>query len=362
MSKGKKEQGSAKRRRILSLDELIALSNQRAILWTDLWKKIVQTFEEIPDIAQTLACERDRVPAPASRDPFISALRRICWPSKRLPVRHRRVFTQLRESPLGILRLALEEARTWSWRSFDGSALANIARWLDCSPMKAIDPKISNELALTARVYSTLHSMWFGELGENKDLVPAMKAMSEMGKYLSLRPSLVPEQLMTHALFSARQGDSDQAAESLHRAEMWVGLGVYQDSEEAGETRVFLSLCRAWVERVMASDEGKVECLLTEALSTLRPETDPWLVLFLHHEAAKSALTASVSRAPKSDPFENDACTRALAHLEAAEPLFEEFRTENFSLAHRGLWARARAHTGPIHGIDQLPTDGAPPA
>lgn len=362
-----------------TLLQLHSLANSDQRFTTEIWKRLVGTFEGDPELAQRFAELRATIrKPPAARDPFISALRRIAWPSDRLPAWHRRAVSEVGRAPLAFARLALEEARTWSWRTLNPDALGFITQWFGRLPFKDIDPRASTELIVTARTYDALATLRFGE---PEDCRPALRKMCELEPYIPAESKVVVEGLFGLGLHYARNRDEEAASECFRNAE---AILARWDGEDRGELSGFLHLFRAWAVGSLTRDYWRMECLETDALAKLDATADPWLTLFIHHEAAHAAMTAIVNRAngnylvipggPKTGhrdrhtadfvqvqkalfdhrQTEGDTIARALAHLEAAEPLFAEFRTDEFAKYHLWLEGHAYINEDPIKAMDRF--------
>lgn len=364
----------------LTLKQILGFASSRFVFSGPTWTRIAMTFAVNPEIVETLRSLSGQIPAAPSADPLISAIRRICHPSARLPQRHRRALAQIGTTELSFVQLALEEARTRSWRCLDRAPIGQAARWLSASPLAPFGPAASAKLASLAGSYNSLCVARFGMATE---FVPSMAWIEEVA--IPADQWLLVEGPIAQALFLARIGRHSQAKEHLQGARKTLDDSIQDDLVDL---RVFLSLTTAWIETLASGDEAKVECLLTEALGALPEEADPWLALFLHHECANAAITFVVCRIASEDilqrlriadptgPFskdkmeqiflrlqrvfydhgsaEADAILRALTHLEACENLYEEFRTDRLAVIHDWLWAHALVHSDPIEGVDRL--------
>ncbi len=376
---------SHKRAGILSLRQLTTIAVSDAKLSTSTWKRVAQTFEARPEIVQELAELREHIPQGSSRDLVISAIRRICWQSDRLPTRHRRAIREVGKSPLSFMRLALEEARTASWRTLDAEPLATMSQWIGQLPLKAVDEDASLELAFEASAYHSFCTLRFGE----KDAFsPALLLMVDLAKDAwTATPALV-EGFLALALFHASIGQWTDSAECLHDAESLLGAGPNSGlGDDLSELRAWLKLCRGWAEGIRKTEQWKMEYLITEALKELDRDSDPWLPLFLHHESAKSIISVGSASLPdlgellehgfnrladseleqrqasfawlqakffEHSTHERDAILRAQAHLEAADQLFSEFRTDGLAISYLWLQSHTLIHDDPIRGIELI--------
>lgn len=274
-----------------------------------------------------------------------------------------------------------------SWRSFGCGPLESLTNWILQRPLPGLDHHAGmNELGAIASSYLALITLRFGD---EDDFMPVLRRMAILERYLSKKhaaadfTTALAEGMCTFGFLAAHQGDSATAGELFSKAEPWLN-GPLGDGD-AGELQAFFHICRAWSEGLLTDEEWRVECIYSEALAALKPNSDPWLPLFIHHEAAKSALTYASARMPSPEGIEQhirmdlpiperrrdlfvwlqtqyfdhgtgerDAILRALAHLEAAEPLFAEFRTDEVAIQHLWLWSHALVHTDPIRGIDMI--------
>jgi len=118
-----------RRSSVLGADQLVACA-AKAQLTPLKWLALLQASKARPAVFAELPARREEIPSEPVADPFVSALRRLAWPSGRLPERHRRAIAAFGEAPLSLLRLALEEARTRGWRELDARSLGKLVRWL----------------------------------------------------------------------------------------------------------------------------------------------------------------------------------------------------------------------------------------
>ncbi len=352
--------------KVYSLQQLLSIANGSCRFPAPVWRKLVHSFgpEHALWLLATAPAERDAVSVfPALRDPFVSALRRVFWPSARLSVRHRRALRKVGHEPLGLVWLAVEEARTAAWRSFDRSLLRDLAAWLARFPLRAIDRKASVDLLATVRTYNALYSVAFEA---RDDYLPAVRQVAEILKEHPASGSIVVEALFSRALLAARMNDEVKVQECLREAE----AAIYRcDEEDQHELLVWLGVIRAMAVDYLAGDPLRADELRIQTLKTCDDRSDPWLPLFLHHEAARAALLdvcqiwtelgkrRTICFQPR---FFRQAASRpdrmghALAHLEAAEKRFRELVTGSFAVNHLSLHGHALVLEDPVKGLDLL--------
>ena len=366
----------------LSLKQIVALASSRAVFSEPTWTRVALTFALVPEIIGELREMIDTIPAPPSPDPIISAIRRICHPTDRLPWRHRGALANVGTSILSFSVLALEEARTSAWRCLDREPIGRVASWLKKTPLASYEHKASLELAYLASSYNVFCVARFGPQSE---FISSQEWILEPLAGTAFDSWIFAEACMAQAMMLARTGQHTKAKDHLQVARDTLERSTQNDLVDLD---VFLKLTQSWLDTVLEADPLQVEIQLTEALGALNKKADPWLALFLHHEAAKSAITFVVSRVLNDDVLarlrleeqvgisqqarleqsfrrlqevfydhgsgEADAILRALAHLEACDDLFQEFRTNRLTVVHDWLWAHALVHTDPIEGVHRI--------
>ena len=229
------------------------------------WSSLASSFAEQPELVEYLIRHRSAVPDPSTFDPFINALRRICWPGRRLPPSHSKAAGRIGRSPESFAALVFEEAKL---------------------------------------------------------------------------------------------------------------------SQGTGEDRAWLGLGRGLIEGVFAGDPAKADEIFTMALGEIDADTDPWLGLFLHYNAAKALLTGSfpprisagdllAQLAPTPISLEEragrlqayylrvadtrrDHIERARVHLELSRELCDELGSAEFKIRHRWLLAHAQQIADPIGAVESL--------
>lgn len=366
----------------LTLDQVITLANSPAVFSESTWTRVAHTFALSPELITELRGLFDQIPESQSSDPVISAIRRICHPTERLPFRHRRALANAGTSKLSFQTLALEEARTISWRSLDREPISRVSRWMKTSPLAEYDRKTSQDLKYLAECYNALCVARFGVKSE---MQTAMLWIYEYPEKRLLDDWLLVEGNIVNALFFARIGQHARAQELFRTARKDLEQTTQDDLVDL---YAFLELAESWAGTISQEDEWQSEYHLTKALGSLDATADPWLALFLHHESAKTAITYVVSRMLEEKTMsqlaleglgetsserkleeaftrlqkayydhslaESDSILRALAHLEACEDLFQEFRTDGLAVVHDWLWAHALVHSDPIESINRI--------
>lgn len=344
--------------------QLEALANFDGRFNPEIWKRLVAAFDRSSDLAREFATARVKVPQPAAvRDPFVSALRRMRWPSDRLPIRHFRALDGVGRHPLGLVSLALEEARTSAWRSFDRAQLIDLAPWLARLPFKKIDRTASIALLAAVRTYNALFAVCFEH---REDYLPVIRQMRELfEEHPPKGPNLV-ESFFVRALLAARMNEAARAHELFLEAEAEIGRC---DKAERPELVLWLGIFRSMAVDFLAGDPVRADELRIQTIKASDDRSDPWLPLLLHHEAARAALLDVgqlwlESGRRRSVPFQTrffrqaasrpDRMGQALAHLETAEKLFQELAAGLFAIHHLSLHGHALALENPVKGLDLL--------
>jgi hypothetical protein len=312
---------------------------------------VVASIEAVPKAAADLRAEGIRVPEPPVPDPFISALRRICWPSERLPARHRQAVAAVGELSLAFARLVVEEARTFSWRAQSPDALSAVVKWI-LPWAKAGATENHLELAGRALGYRNLVAGCTLVFDERHKLPSLYR---EHGRFVaankkSCRQPIEAEGLIAFELLKRLTGD--EVTEDLAE--------VVNEIAEDGDALVLLDFIEGLVVDLAGKDENLAVAKYLKALERRAADSDPWLEYFLRFSAARALINVSVAEIPdlksllaqfmagkaaRPQPnlspqerlfgpfqaaFENEYALRrerALRHLEAIEPLFHEFRT-----------------------------------
>ncbi len=242
-----------------------------------------------------------------------------------------------------------------------------------------------NELGAIASSYLALITLRFGE---EEDFMPVLRRMAILERYLSKKhaaadfTTALAEEDVHIRLLRSPAGDSAASGELFSRLNH-CSSGPRVMATPARSKRSSTSVAPGPKDSSPMRSE-RVESIYWR-LSQRLPNSDPWLPLFIHHEAAKSALTSAFMSMPSTEDIEQhirmdlplperrqdlfawlqaqyfdhgtaerDAMLRALAHLEAAEPLSAEFQTDEVALQHLWLWSHALIHTDPIRGIDMI--------
>ncbi len=256
------------------------------------WLALAQTFDARPAAVAELASRREEVPVAPVADAFVSALRRLCWPSfMRLPERHRLAVSACGQAKLSLARLALEEARTRAWRELDTKPLAALVRWLARLPFKLEENLDASNLAFRAYAYLALceNAIKPGlATGRQRKVV---RQMIDFGRDLPAQPDnqLAGEALMAIALCCAKCFERTKASEAL-------ALAAKALETAGGEGRALLGLVRAWVDGEYQLASETAEALINAASCELDAAADPWLSLFLDHEGARLAVNHSLDQ------------------------------------------------------------------
>lgn len=365
----------------LTLEQIITYATSDDHLAKSTWTRIAHTFALTPAIAGELRQAFSRVPPHPSNDPIISAIRRISHPTDRLPFRHRRAIAEAGTTKLSFLQLVLEEARTSSWRNLNMEPLCTVIEWLCQLPLRSFNRKASLEIAILACSYTTFFTLRFGveiDFKESGVSIPTYEIHEIKDAWI------VVEGKLSLGLLFAKQGDFTRSAECFHHAEQSFSR---QAETDLVDLKPFISLCRGWAGSLAGGEAWKIECHFTDALASLDETADPWLLLYLHHEAAKASITHLVSQmlgaerlkkiyqelthlAPEDQvntlffrlqefycehsSAEADAIQRAHAHLEACDALYQEFKSEKLEAVQEWLWGHSLAHSNPIEGIDRM--------
>ena len=336
------------------------------------WSSLASSFAEQPELVEYLIRHRSAVPDPSTFDPFINALRRICWPGRRLPPSHLRAAGQIGRSPESFAALVFEEARTLAWRELHPQYLFRVGRWLDLKPLAYINAQEASMLALRAFISVTLIRAVL--IGPAKDPWQSHKRLFELLAQLVDEPG--PIQVGEASLALALDWRKDPAMTSA------MQTATSKLSQGTGEDRAWLGLGRGLIEGVFAGDPAKADEIFTMALGDIDADTDPWLGLFLHYNAAKALLTGSfpprisagdllAQLAPTPISLEEragrlqayylrvadtrrDHIERARVHLELSRELCDELGSAEFKIRHRWLLAHAQQIADPIGAVESL--------
>lgn len=342
------------------------------------WTTIAAAVELEPEeVARQLARDRDGIPKSSCSDPIVSALRRMAWPSDRLPCRHRLALAGLGAEPLAFPKLCLEEARTASWRRFTADKISMVAAWMTRRRTAEKNPEW-DQLVLTARIYETLLIVRFGEEAACR---AALRRVT-VGISTTPEPGLVAEALLAWGLLHARSGEDDDSRSTFDRAAAFLNA---LEAPETAELRLLLELCRGWASLALGHEAAEAERIFAAALELETAEADPWLHLLLAHEAALAVVAQAQQRidpkvafdmaeilptlgaGPAPELFqmvrgrwtahqmaEAPTLARALGYLAAAEPLFRELATPELSIDHGYVWAHALASDEPFQALKHL--------
>ena len=374
------EPSSRKKSDALSVDQLVAIARQdrlppgrRVIL--------ARTLAVLdPALLGELIARRNEVPTTTGLDPFVNALRRIFWPGRRLPQRHRQAQSAIGGHILSFSCLLLEEARTLAWRQLDPVHLQRMATWLRKNPLRREETRQSDLLALRAMVESTLATA-FLRLGTQQasKLGRAIYATIEFAKPLpddECASELSALLTLSLALFYTRSGCPDKAETALVSAEASLLASI-------SEHRAILRVVEGVVAGLFSpADSAAGENYFVSALGELEPDSDPWLSLYIHHLAARMALSISLpaatdleeslQRIARDMPLEElrlleanrlmraqadqqkENLDRARLHIELAEPLLEELACEELKMLHHWLAAHAFQIQDPVKAVESL--------
>ena len=360
---------------MLDADQLVACAG-KAQLTPVKWLALLQASKARPAVFSELPARREEIPPEPVTDPFVSALRRLAWPSGRLPERHRRAIAAFGEAPLSLLRLALEEARTRGWRELDARSLGKLVRWLAKLPWEAKEIAAHAALAARGRAYLAycLNAVEPDLASRRQRLV-----FHEMLDYSKLRPfsraghEVEGERLLATALYYSKCLARRQAGDALGKAR--------QHFENSGsEEHTHLALVRAWVDGEYFFDPERAEALMVEALEKIGYGADPWLAFFIRHEAARITVRqgrraynthlflrggsfekaielgrAWVNQQPgEMSAARAAALRRTHRHLEAAAPLVGEFESTALRLRRLWFWGLAVQVDEPEEGLRYL--------
>lgn len=342
---------TAAQKKPVTLFELVAFANADQ-LPPDLRDAVVAAFDAVPKTAAELRLEIERVPEPPAADPFVSALRRICWPSERLPGRHRKAIAAVGELPFAFARLVVEEARTFCWRAQSPDALSAVVKWIVPWAKKG-GTEDHLELAGRALGYRSLVAGCTLVFYERRKMLALYR---EQGRFVAAikdrcRHPLEAEGVMAVELLQRLTGH--EATDGL--------ADLVSEMDEDGDTRVLFDFMEGLLVDLIGEDEDLAVARYMKALERRGADSDPWLEFFLHFSAARALIEVSTGEIPTLNtllakfqagkrarqeppglspqerlfgPFqaalENEHALRrapALRHLEAIEPLFHEFQT-----------------------------------
>ena len=249
---------------------------------------VVKTIRERPEILAELPALAARVPAAMAVDPFVGALRDLCRPTVRLPLRHREVLARVGEGPYGFLELVIEEARTSAWRTFDPAPLDSFLGWLPKAKLlTAEDIFVLGERASEARSLVAQVGPFFYAAAYQPttffDIAEEAQAHRERyEKANGVRPEApgkgTAEGVFAQALYVTATTGEGSAAERL--------LLELDSASLGGDELVLLDLVKAWCFGILAKDLERAEFDLNSALAAVDEACDPWLELFLRVQLA----------------------------------------------------------------------------
>jgi len=358
----------------LAVDELVAQACKPELSRAK-WSALFHLSKAWPAAFAELPTRREEIPPAPVADPFVSALRRLAWPSVRLPERHRKTIASFGEAPLSLLRLALEEANTRGWREQDAHGLARLVKWQASLHWEAAEFGSQAALLFRSRVY-LVFCLNVSEPGlASRQQQRAARDMLQCFELCPKGNHADGDTLLAVALGYAKRLARPQASAALAEAARRLAGG-------SSEERTLLALVRAWVEGEYCFDLAKAGDLVNEAFETFDENADPWLAFFLHQEAARLAAKESrksrecnialLRPAPslekaielgtewvRQQPLElSEAAVAALGrvrrHLEVAAPLAPEFETAALRLRRLWNWGLALQLDEPEEGLRHL--------
>lgn len=357
----------AAQKKSVTPSELIELANADELPAS--WRgAVVACFDAGPQAAAELRAECDRVPEPPVADPFVSALRRISWPSDRLPGRHRKAIAAVGQAPLAFVRLVVEEARTFSWRAQSPDTLSAVVKWIVPWANKAGGTRDRLQLAGRALGYRNFVACCTLVFDEHKKL-PAL--FRELARFVVKNEERCPMALESEGMLAIELMYLYKDLEPLHSF-----AELASDVAEDSDSQVLIGFMEGLLADLKGKDENLAVDNYMKALERRDADSDPWLEFFLRYSAARALINVSISRIPDlrmiveelssedtalpspwggsprdrlfgpyQAALEREYLVRrepALRHLEAIEPLFHEFRTP--AIAMHYYWLLVECH------------------
>lgn len=346
--------------------ELIALAMADEL--PESWRgAVVASFDADPQAAAELRARCDRVPEPPVADPFVSALRRLSWPSDRLPGRHRKAIAAVGQAPLAFVRLVVEEARTFSWRAQSPDALSAVVEWI-VPWAQAGGTEDQLQLAGRALGYRDLVACCTLVFEEHRRLQALFR---ELAEFVVENEERCPMALEAEGVLAAElmyRYDGNEPRDNF--------AAMVDELAEDGDTRVLLGCMEGLLVDLDGENENLAVDTYRKALERRDADSDPWLEFFARFSAARALINVSVGQVPdlrvlleelnagepaRPGPWggsprdrlfgpyqaalESEYLLRrepALRHLEAIEPLFHEFRTPKVAMQY--YWLLVECH------------------
>lgn len=347
----------------LSASELAALASASQLA-SPAWDQVTISFEGRPEVLAELRALAASVPAATlTRDPFVNALRRICWPDERVSLPHRQALATVGE-PFGMLRLVAEEARTAALRHLSVGVLEPFWDFFEAGPDNIADPvllQIANRLYSARLFVAILTGLLFAEPSHTAVVEEMREALADDSGPKRRRrkgssKASSPPQIKTEIealcgaflLISAFSGDDEEPIDI--ESQEFPGLN--------GEGAVLLEFTKAFVYGFLNKDIDRGQVHLFQALANIDDEVDPWLELLVRLTTAwavelkvdklvpvmtsrlRSKVSPGMTMTPLSHPFleifleyraelslEWEMLKPGLDHLMAAEKLLREFAT-----------------------------------
>jgi hypothetical protein len=342
----------------LTTAKLVALANKDQLPKS--LRDAVAASLGAPEAAENLRAGRDEVLDEPVADPFVRALRRIAWPSDRLPGRHRKAIAAVGQEPLAFVRLVVEEARTESWRAFSPDALAQVVQWI--VPW-AKDHGELDRLRLAARAlgYRNLVASYTIIVQDHEKL---RRWNLELAAFMKVSDDRWPSLLEAEAYMSMEILSRYAGYPSLEDFDVLMAH-MMEDSD----SRMLLGFMEGFLANHYGPGENAAVEAFMRALEHRDADSDPWLEFFLRFYAARVLVTASLRAVPDLEglarqilaadatpaglrgkvlrepqmrvihQFQSDLEAEyrerrepALRHLEAIERLFHEFRTPEIAV------------------------------
>lgn len=368
-----------RRAKPLTTTELIAIAKADRLSAAE-WNRLVATFEADPEMVRALRDRRAEVPDDPVSDPFVSALRRLCWPSDRLPGRHRKAIAAVGSAPLGFLRLVVEEGRTYCWRNQSPAALSPVATWL--VKRARADPREEViQLAGRALGYRNLVACYTVAVDDPRSLAPTIREIHKFVRDFRERCEipLEAEGLMAGWVENVY----------LQRENPEYAADLVRHFAEDSDTLILLGFMEGYLNGILKDDAAVAVAAFLKALEHRDSDSDPWLEFFVHYCAARVLVNVSLdevghlpleymkkagSLLPQPEEewgreltplglLKTDYQMRfalehverrgpALRYLEAVEPLFHEFKTPQVATTYYRLLFECHRCHDPYQALD----------
>jgi len=352
--------------------ELVAMAG-KPTLSAHLRKRVIASFEQRPETLQELQAAASQVPEDLVADPFVAALRRICHPSSRLRLIHRRAIAEVGSAPHGFVALVIEEARTYSLRHYNPASLDDITPWLEVWQERQAEPA-ATELFLRSACYRLFVNTFAALIGEGSGRLGTVA--QETRNLIDKFHHIEFESMLAFALLAnviKKDGNPRDLFEILAA------------EPRKGEELVLLEFGRAWVQGFLHEDAAGGKRHFEAALAAMDEDCDPWLELFLRLQLAYlssiqvekgfpsledrmlARVVETIGSAPDSHPVreafelywedllrEQENYAPAIEQLKAAEKLVDEMAATESRIHYLRMRSRLTVATDPLQALHDL--------